>query len=674
MIFARILFLFLLTGVLWASGTTPPISPVQWADLPSSVWKKPSSGWGQEGALVLEDHLRVNMEPGIIEWTYRVRIFNTAGQKAGAIQKWSGEISQVDARVSYPDGTSVLLNKESDFASKNMIEHQGATIKRAVLVPPGITSDCVMELHIKSSRRGLPSAIEAWRLGGPFPTQVLVLEVGISHDLSVLVVRPKNSNATVTKTEGSITTTFHDLPPFEEALAYGVTTAASVPTVFIYFPYHNLSYDREGGVPAFWEALSHQTWKPYYDFTPFEPDKIDSGRFGYQIEPRTMGVRYKALSRELLADLPESPQAATLAIYDRLLKRVQRWSHVSKKVSDALEKREIKIESDRGRDFERTIENGGTTSLGWMQLFYRLLKDKGLKPHLVKLTSSYRQPFLPSLLSEYQFPWTVLCVEEPGKPPLWIDPDLLFSPPGHLPVWCQGMTGMLIDTDSWNVSILRLPWQKSEAQLSSYSYQIRAENGLSMFDMDAHFVGPVADRIERMTYLKLIPTSRAEILQKQLEDPGLETSISSVNIVDPEDQSQPYHWSAKGYQRLSRGARMLIRPFPSLPRLIELEDNLPMARIEPIHLGAPRKQQAESTVQIPPGYHWRPQPPFERKSEFGSVKWIATESDTGEKVHILMEIDITKGIADASTYHEFRRFLTHIKSAVERSVILEATP
>ncbi|HJW72734.1 MAG TPA: hypothetical protein VJ486_07725 [Geothrix sp.] len=655
------------------AGEVKPL-PYQWGELPAGIWSeaKDSPDW-TNGAVVLEDRVRINVEPNIFERTYRVRITRAAGRRVAEIQKWIGNIYQLEARVSYPDGSSVTFNKENDFSQKTLLGYRGFEIQRTILTPPGITSDCVYELHFKSNVKVGFQGIEEIYLGGPFPTKSLVLEVGRSGGFSALVIRPSSYKSQTVKADNSLTTTISDLPAIPESIPYESGSNEIRPRVILYTPQMGVDTGSAIDLQSFWSSVAKSVWKPWYEF----PDQgkpflaVRNHRLVIVTELIFRGPKFKALASEMLKNLPEGDQEAAKEIFRRLQKRIRNFSHLSPSEEKAFQAKDIDLSSLDERSLERAIELGGTHSAGWRMFYLQLLWAKGIHPRLVKVISIHHRPFNMWLRTASQFEWTVLCIPEMAKEPLWVDSDLRFSPVGSIPVWCQGTAALSVDTSTWDVSRIQVPWQGPNDQQASYDYQVDEHAGLLKFEISASFPGSMGDQVARTTYLPFDAQGRGTHLRKALEGTNLETSISEAWTSDPTDESKPFTWVAKGASRMPTGPRILLPPFLDLPDVIDIQNNLPLERKLPIYLGAPRKLTATSRVHIPEGYHWRIQAPLRFQNDLGLVSWEASEDSGGRFVRVRMETQLEKGDAPASNYSEFRRFLTWIQTARDRKLIFE---
>lgn len=654
-------------------GEPPKKPPFAWADLPATTWTDTRSQQAPDGALVLEDSIRVNIEPDTLERTYRVRIISDAGRRAASIQKWTGSMDALDVRISYPDGSQTFLNKETDFATKPYFGTRQQEIIRTMLIPPGVTSDCLVEIHFKTKLDLQFRGLETWALGNPFKTQTLRLEVGESSTRSVLVMRPNHLKGTSQNTGGRVITEFQDLPPIPEDIPYTTAMPMSIPRLVLYRP---SAWNSTNGqdISSFWAAVVQNEWKPFYDFKPLADRVGFNGRYLYKLPPFSKGLRFKQLCETLGKELPESVQARALVLRERLGDKLKNWSYIPFREEDLLKQRKIDYQNFEARDFEHALEVGGTHSLGWTMIYLHLLWAHGVFPNLVKITSIYKRPFLPAFRNEDQFAWTVLCVTEADKPPLWIDPDQIFQPVGHLPVWCQGTTAFYIDTATWKARTKELPWQDPEEQIDNFLYQLRPEKGNIAFTLQGTFHSPASSSLERLKFLSIEPSRQPVALIRTLEKRGTDTRILNASVSDPFDRTVPFSWKAEGAMAATKGPLLWIPPFPALPSVIDLEPNLPDERFDYIYLGAPRIQKAEANIRVPAGFRYRVQQPIHRKSEFGSISWGSALSSDGTEVKVMFEVVITKGLGEPSLYQPFKRFLSDLQAAQERAVIFEPIP
>jgi hypothetical protein len=107
---------------------------------------------GIKGAVVLENRW---VFTGIgIRRVLRIRILSGHGMEAAELDPFLPEAKGIEGRTVQPDGNATLFSSREEFISKTRTwGHPGRT--RPILVPPGLTGDCLVELTW-SGRRGIP--------------------------------------------------------------------------------------------------------------------------------------------------------------------------------------------------------------------------------------------------------------------------------------------------------------------------------------------------------------------------------------------------------------------------------------------------------------------------------------------------------------------------------------
>lgn len=86
------------------------------------------------------------MGPNRIEHLVRIRVLSEAGRAGAELRDLSPLATQIQGRTNYRDGTFVRFDKRKDLAEKEISPDGDRVHKVRVLVPPGVTSDCVVEL------------------------------------------------------------------------------------------------------------------------------------------------------------------------------------------------------------------------------------------------------------------------------------------------------------------------------------------------------------------------------------------------------------------------------------------------------------------------------------------------------------------------------------------------
>lgn len=661
--------------------TAPAVSTKFTQPISLDVWDlKKDPDLVDVGAVVLEDHWRIGMEPRSLERTYRVRIVNEAGREAAQFFKVHGEFAELVGRVVYPDGTQLQIDQESDLVEKIEYGYQGWESKQKVLIPPGVTSDCVFELYFKLKTQVGFSYLREIIFGNWFDTKILKLDIGRETGYSVLFMPAQGRKHVSTKSDSGISITLSDVPGIvPQPLSAG--GFSKVDRFFMFSPQKGLPQSIYPDLASWWAALAQDVFRPRYDFelpgldSRQTPEWIRRDGEWVQEKPSALkGTRFRTLAEELSKELPVSPQARAIELWNRLAARIQRWSHLSREEQQALFLRKVAVAELDSRDLEEAIRLGGTHSRGWLVLFYHLLKEVGVKPHILQVVSIYQRPFIESMRTDAQFHWTLLRVVEDGKPPLLLDSDLRFAKPGLVSTAFQGTKAVAMDSATWGIGMTHVGFQQPEDAVSDYRFTLGSlEQGRFSYRVEAVFRG-MADQNERNAFLRTASSQRWPMLQARLEGDGTARCLEQGEVGDPTNLGVPMSWQASGWMRgIGRGT-LGIPPFPGLPWLVGTPDSFPVGRDIPFYLGPPRTQKAVCQLAVPAGYRIRPMGSLVHDSAVGRVSWSLASRPGGREVEIRLDVIVKQGLIPADQKDLCRSFLACLDQAMQQHVFLEPIP
>ncbi len=675
------LFVNLIAGMvctLVANATEPlhrmfiePIHPKIWA-------MRDDAALVAGGAVVLEDRWRLGLQGFFLEHILRVRVLNSAGQAAAKIAKITGKLLEIEGRIAYPDGTFLILDKVSDLHEKTGLNYKQSIndyvsrtyhMNRTILDVPGITSDCVFELKLKIRPETI-NWMEVVTLQNTFPTQAQSVEINNGFDFKVLFCAIAELKPSIQKKGNIITTTFLNLPPIQSA-PFSANFTKSVNMLFIYPPQIGVESQQNESPGAFWGNVATEIWKRELEFDPFFRIKggYKQGQFIPGSTPKER-KHYDNLLASISKDLPASPQAKARELHARLSSRIKQWPYWSKEFAEWHKKLDSPRDALDASDIECIIKNGATFEKAWGTLYYNLLRDNGLHPSLVMAVSAHTRPFLVNLRSTLQFERTFLRIEEEGKPPLYLDTTQEEGNLGTIPPWFQGTEAMIIETANWTPATLRLPWQSPSNESTEMAYTIEQDGPRFRFQTRASFYG-VAQSKAREDFIHESDTSRSDHLAKSLENACLYLAVDEASVSDPEDKKTPFTWSAKGHLAISGEDTVFIPPFPAHSEFFPLPHFFPSERHESLYLGPPRKMKWTSRIAIPKGFRWVSEPPTESTFDFALIRRGAHLSENGTHLEITTEVTTTRGLLPASSYKDFRKFLTHLQCATNDPLVLE---
>ena len=628
-----------------------PLMGADFAPIPPSVWAIKE---GPKGAVVLEDRMKFNLHS--TDHVYRVRVFAEAGREAAEIEDLPVTATAVKGRTVYPDGRQVAFNSRKDFAERR-IEVGSGEQRRTHLVAPGVTADCVVEFSWSEPAdgllRGLPKRYSqglyaSWILANPFPTQVLSVEVAQPFSLAWSLNPGAGKAPEVRDNLGSKQLTFKDLPAMEVP-PYGLRPLLRQPTLLIFWQPDRLSGSSRDGASGYWaEAI-----KTYYK-ADYEED-IDKGG------------AFKALARELTANLPATPRAAAVALMERLDARIANLSQATFTEAAAMPKKFW--DGFEPKDLAKAAKTGATSGQGMRLLYYHLLKAAGLNPLIAKVPDREYAVFDWNQLNPWQFSKDLIGIEEPGAEAVWFDPSLRYATPGVVHPDFTAVPALIIDTATWKGRKGSVGGLVPSANARKYTYKLALEEDGDRFEVDSEFTG-YPEYVERQRYMALEPKEQSKLLKERFEKNLKNLVVEVSEVKHTADARTSVTWHLKGVLEREQGRRRVVDPFPGMPWPLWVPAKLEEKRTTSIILPYLSTQLAVATFKVPKGYTMGPQQEIQQQNGFGRVFWVpSVDAATGEG-KVVLRVEVTSVSAPASQWGAFRQFLGWIEDACRRQVTL----
>lgn len=631
-----------------------PLVAADWAPIPASVWAlKEDPAKGLRGAVVLES--RIAFRGTYVEHRYRVRIMGESGRDAAEFREFSEHAHDLKGRTVYPDGRVVTFNAKKDFAQKSIRTGDGNE-KRTLLVPPGVTGDCVVEVSWVESAAGrwtpLPADspyFTAYTLAQRYPTLEMALEIPVSFPFAHAVFPSRALKPEVTTKGPFRIYTFRNVPA-QEDVPFALNVTRDFPRFYAYFiPDFLTPFAAQAG-PKFWKQAGISWYKEVY---------TDNVR---------KGGAYKALFQELWKDIKGTPMAEASALLSKLEGRIRNISYPTFSEAAAITKQQSE-EEIRSEDLEATAKRGYTDSFGMTLLYLHLLQDRGLSPTLGFVADRDYHLFNINLPNVYQFAGTLVGVEEGDRGVLWVQPGRRFLQPGVIHQDYQGTPALRLDPKDWSAAETRIPTQPSRLNVRKFVLEVTPEGGEDRFTIQASFSG-LPEYSERRRFMALGPKEQSKLLKEDLEYRLPSAVLSRTEVKGAQDPATQVSWEAEGRVEREEGRQRTVAPFPSVPYAIHIPDEWPAERKDPILMPYLRTQQAISTVHIPEGHTWTSAEPISFQNRFGSVQWTAQKQANGT-VTVTLTVEITALFEAAASYGDLREFLGVVKEASNRILVFQ---
>lgn len=609
---------------------------------------------GISGAVVLEE--RVHFRPEFLEYVRRVRILSEAGKDSVEYATFPSKTTDIDGRTVYRDGRSVAFNSRKDFQEKQAVSANGEERKRIRLVPPGLSGDCVVEIRWKEpvdpDWGPLPKTygfMHWWRLGGPYKTQLSVLEVPIKLYWAQMIQYQSHEPKIDYQGDSKIYT-FQNLPAMTKP-PYSSEFAQDVPRFTLYAPLTFLSEYNQKPHQEYWKAAVEFFYKPYFE----------------------KGIRkssaFARLQAELCSGLPEEPRAKAIELLLRLNTRVKNVQHLTKGEEAGVPRKE-KLAGTK--DLEEAALREYASGVTMRLLYYHLLKSVGIQPRIALVADRDRWQFRYAVHNVFQFTDELIGVGVDPATALWVDPAERFTEPGYVDPDYQGTWALAVDTKDWSVAPFQVPAHVESSSQAQLDYRLNLEDDGDQFSLEARYTGYLAQN-ERNRYALLDQNEQDRLLKERLEGQMKGMSLRETTVVNARNPMQPLVVKVAGTLEQESGRQRVVRPFPGMASPIWIPDVLPDQRKVPIQIPYRRTWEAVSRFRVPKGFKLGEVPMMDLGNAFGRVQWSAAPEPSGDpdEVAVKFRVTVSTHTANPGQYDYFKNFLAWVDRAHRQTVTLE---
>ncbi|GLH72021.1 hypothetical protein GETHLI_05230 [Geothrix limicola] len=622
-----------------------------WAPIPSDVWAIRS---GPKGALVLEE--RMKFTGRAVEYVYRVRVFAEEGRKAAQLPDMPTTVSDIKGRTVYPDGRQVEFNDRKDFAERK-VEVGGSESSATHVVPPGVTSDCVMEVSWSEPANGwfhgLPRRYDdglyaKWTLANSVPTKLLVIEVFKYFPLAWVVEPSVIAKPETSDVSGFRVLTFHDLPALDTP-PYAIKPLLGLPTLLMFYQPESLRGVVDDPLEAYWNQAAESIYKPDYE----------SGI--------SKGSAFKSLTDELLADLPQTPGERAGELLNRLNQNVANLSHSTYAEEAALPKTFWR--GFESKDLNEAAKTRKTDSFGFRLLYYHLLKAAGFAPKIGKVVDREKALFQWAQRNPWQFHHTVIGIDLPSGAVMWFDPTRRYAAPGVIHPDYTAVNMLQVDSATWKVSRGVIPGLGTLANGRQFTYALDLSEDGDNVEAQGEFSG-YPEYSERYSYLPLEPKEQGKALKKKFEAALKDMAVSEATVFNAADPKKNVSWRVKGFIEREAGRSRTVTPFPGMPWPLWVPSELDQTRKTPIVLPYMSTQVALSHFKVPHGFTPRLLADLHDENEFGKVVWALSFDPTTREVKVALRVEVRANSKGADRWESFKAYLGWIETACRRQIVL----
>ncbi|BDU77275.1 hypothetical protein [Mesoterricola sediminis] len=631
-------------AILCCLAALPAIA--DWPPIPPEVWAlKARDLKGSTGALVLLDHLRVDNR--FDTHHLRIRICSERGKDAVWLPPFPASLQTLEGRVVYPDGRELPLNGPQDLIRQTRIRFRTWEEKEHVLIPPGLTEDCLVDLRwqdLSSHREGRLDIKRPrlWTFSGPHPVAEVRLEIVRPASFTWTFTPDRTVVESRTDLPGFTVITLKDLPP-EPPAPYSVAGARERPQLKVY----PVLLPPSPSGRSLWDRLAVTYLQPAFK------------------RPRT-GARFDAFAQEACRDLPPGPQDRAVELALRMRERLRNFQAAG--LGDAGDATLQELVGDvPAHDLERALERGGTSSQGTLLCFLELARRAGLQPHLVFGSDRDTRIFQESEPDLSQIERVLVRVQEAGKPDLFIDPAQPHLHPTLIDPAVQGSRVLEADPETWTVGTLTLPFQEAGRNWREDAYVVDLGAGEARFTLVSTF-GGLAAYAAAAPFRHLEPREQGRELGASLEAEVPDLVVDRAEVQHGADVRQTLGLRVEGRIDAPAGRVWRLDPFPASQPALAIPQAWPRTREDLIVLPFAQVQRARCRLTLPEGTTCPDLPRIQRTNAWGSVTLGAALS--GRDLTVDLEVRAERSAGGAELYTAFQAYLAWVQEAFETPLVL----
>ncbi|HJV91090.1 MAG TPA: hypothetical protein VJ623_12355 [Holophagaceae bacterium] len=647
------------TTPLIGQGKPPTAGPTKlWDPLPEDVWSMPPV---PEGAVILRR--RISIEGGAITNSLRIRVFAEEGKAAVQMDGLGLNVVGVAGRTVLPSGEEIPFKQGEDIQEKTFAELGKVRVRRASITPPGLTSNCLVDLEWREpyrdprTRTFQPRELE---IAGPFAAREVEIRIRKTLDASWYLASGRELKPQSTS-DGTHTSIIYRDVPAQPELPLLLEPTRQMPRLRIYdLPGFLWSVAKEDKA-QFWNAVAkwRLAWTEPYTFSA-------EGAF--------MQLRGK-----ILVNLPEGAQDRARVIYRRVREAIRNVDSESWEESHGTirppEQEYLTYQQrrnllwDGAKRLDWVVSRGYGNSGDLKGLTLQMFHQAKVPFRVVQTSDMFVNVVRSNLLDPDQFSLDLARVEEVGREPLWLHLGSRWSPPGLLQDRVLGNAGMMWSPSDGKAEFLVLP--SSNASENHMDLMVRIEPGpaADTIHWDAEVIGiPAYDW--RVSLMSHPDQERRQAIKEILESETLEIGASAPKIEGLMDPERPMGMHLVGHTPSSEGDGSRVNPFPGLKWWMFLPGKAVKTRPEPFFLGFPRSLSATSTVRVPVSLRAKLPAEATWSNAVGSVTWTNLEPLNPSEVRIQVKAELSTMALPATEENRasVREFLGWWQDVLERRI------
>jgi len=596
--------------------------------------------------------------------TYRkVRILSDDGKAAAGLLEV--DLIDFEGRVLYPDGT------ENEIAADDMVAVLAAEagrkdrIETSVLVPAGLTGDCIVEYHAVVESWTEELLYDSYEVRGPYHKNKLVFrgpekteldfEMMWTVQLITKLVTFNGEPDVVRNADDTVTMTFTDLAPMR------------------YVPMGNPYLNPESPTLGYQSAHTAFNMK----LNTLFPGYIVGGELAERMfPPIKRGRQYKRWLDELREKLPDGADPGTIVktVREDVAGRIK--SVVEAEAETSIGRRAGR-KTDKylyNRRLDLALKNGFGNIIQRFDLIRCAVEDLGVALFYFYPSNRFDEPYTPNhnnFDALAPIPFLGARVAD-GEWRMWtVDTHY---PDGFIPARYHGATGLIVNPrpKQWMHKFVSMPRYTADSnQDKSTLAMTLAADGAVFLTVRRERTG-VLQAETKALYSYLPEPEREAYLADDWQASAGEWEVTSSRIANADHPVEPTVLHLEAESRLDvSAAKVVLDPFPGLDFPLSSPEYWPPDRVEPILLPHTLQRVEETTIALPEGWQLMGDPSWIKKNGVGAVAYRAKQN--GNSLVVRRDIVLNGDAFPAEKEREVRFFLAWMEEAMWQNIAIART-
>lgn len=621
-----LVFTALVLGIPDSIQSGKPIQEAEWR-----VTTDPEKGIYD--AVILEDLTEIRGQ--LIDRYRRIRVLSEDGKTAASLSDEDAQIINLTGRVVDINGNETRFNTQEDFVEVLGYENKGERNMTRILVPPGMSRDCIVEYRWSvRAQGGLPQDTNQERYIVQEPWFVLkkvfyidptAYKLGrgfwLSRFVWTQIGAPSEFN--YEKDKNTLVVSYANVPALE------------------YFPYGNRHLDNNTSFVNSFKTASTFGENPDEFWSNVARDF-----YGLYFWDKTRkSSKYKTFVADLKKNKPQDEREALVYVFNRFRQEMSYIGLLPPEKKSAAYKILSKEEDDptTGQIFNR----GFGSRYELCKVFYDILDDLKMEPKMLLTSSIYGPRFHKNELSLFSLDILNPLFGYQDQNGAWylVSPGHPNYPAGYAPYYYTGGTALVVDP--WNQK--KTSWSKiqrypSEAHKRQRQYKVAVDaDGTFNFEIIINATG-AWEAVNKAYYLEYPADEHGDML-KQLwqarSDSWEVTDAEVLNTADFEKTIVEKISAVKSYDT-SEDDVLAVHPFPGGLLPLSIPSAWPTNRTQPVILPHAGIQTDYAEFTLPEGWQLLGDPSWKKENRVGAVSMTAQQEGNILKVRrdIIIKADL----------------------------------